>query len=190
MAEEPREVSQPGRTAEVSATTPASPSPTTAEITTRLEETRADMGETIRAAQERLRPSRPMTHANEPVKEPTAGPGKSLTQRATGRMSRSGAASALGLRRILQHVKRHPVPIAFIGILSAAMLLRAGRQARYQANAEGPNRTARHALRTQRSRTRTARGRNFLAAAGVGAACWGIWKARAATHRVSGSGHA
>src|SRR5688572_23544431 len=123
MAQDPSEMIQPGQTAEASAATTSSP--TTTEIRLQIQDTRAEMSETINAIHERLSPSRLMAHAKETVGEATVGRVKSLTDRITGHTSGPGAESSPGIPGVPHSVKNKWVPAALIGLGATGILLRA-----------------------------------------------------------------
>jgi len=161
MAQSSDEVSRdPRGTVHTSASTEPSPAPTTDELRSRIEETRAELSDTIDAIQDRLSPSRLMTQAKATVKEATVGRVKNLAHRATTQVGNIGAQSSSTLGNVLDRVRDNPVPAALGSVAAAGVLLRAIR--RRQTGTVGAN-------------------ARFLAAAGAGIACWVLWKARAST---------
>jgi Protein of unknown function (DUF3618) len=172
MAQDPSEVTHPGETA--GAIAPAdSPSPTTAQIRSDIENTRAEMSETIDAIQERLSPSRLVTQAKENIKEATVGRVKSLTQQVRRPSSPFDAVSSLASRGILQSVTDNPMPVVLLGIATAGIVMRAFRRSQTEAypQARAKDNNANRARRVRNNA-------QFLVAAGAGAVCWVIWKAQ------------
>jgi Protein of unknown function (DUF3618) len=160
MAQDPDEVTGHSRDARTTDATPASPS--TAEIRAQIEETRADMSETIDAIQERLSPSRMVTQAKETVKEATVGRVKNLAQRAStaaGDLAEQSARTRATVRRMMSS---NFVPVALVSIPSAWLLMRALKRAR------------------------TDRNQQLLIGAAAGAACWSVWKAQNSRNRLPG----
>lgn len=178
MAQDPSEVTHPGETA--GAIAPAdSPSPTTAQIRSDIEDTRAEMSETIDAIQERLSPSRLVTQAKENIKEATVGRLKSLTQQVRRPSSPFDAVSSLASRGILQSVTDNPMPVALLGIATAGIVMRALRRSQTEAYPQARAKDNRDVSQGNANRARRLRNNaQFLVAAGAGAVCWVIWKAQ------------
>ena len=82
----------------------------TAEIRSDIERTRADMGETIDAIQDRLRPSNVAARAKDTVREATVGKVKQMASSARESFSGSGRAWRGG--GIGERIKEHPLPAA------------------------------------------------------------------------------
>jgi hypothetical protein len=143
--------------------------PTSDEIRLRIEETRAEMTDTIDAIQSRLSPKRILTDAKDSVTEATVGRVKRLRQRTHG--PRGG---------VLQGVQDNPLPVALLATAAAGLLVRAlthgKRRRRHQSMLATDVRRV-GAERAWSARRRTSR---LLAAAGAGAACWAIWRVQIA----------
>ena len=155
-----------------------SSAPTSDEIRSQIEQTRAEMSDTIDAIQSRLSPARVLADAKDSVTEATVGRVKRLTEGTDG--SGSGG--------VLQRVRDNPLPVALVATAAAGLLVRAltNRKRRRQhqripttpvqdVGAE-PDRSASVTLSRERRSTR-----RLLAAAGAGAACWAMWRAQTAS---------
>ena len=88
------------------------PAPTSDEIRSQIEETRAEMSDTIEAIQSRLNPKRVLTAAGASVAEAAAGQVKHLTQRTYG----SGG-------RVLQRLQDNPLPVVLVATAAGLLLL-------------------------------------------------------------------
>jgi hypothetical protein len=179
MAQDPSEVTSVAGPPDQNVTTPPTASLDTARIRSQIEETRAEMSETINAIHERLSPSRVIADAKETVKEATVGRVKSLTEQVSGQLSRVSAESSLGAQSVLQRVRNHPVPVALIGLAATAILLRVVRRSQTRSSAEVW--TGAEPYVSQRTESTTRIGRTsakFLAGAGAGLACWTVWTAQ------------
>jgi hypothetical protein len=88
--------------------------PTSDEIRSQIEQTRAEMSDTIDAIQSRLSPKRVLADAKDSVTEATVRRVKRLAQRTSG----SG-------RGVLQRVQANPLPVALVATAAAALLVRA-----------------------------------------------------------------
>jgi Protein of unknown function (DUF3618) len=176
MAQGSDEVSRDSAIIQTNESTALSPAPSTGELRTQIEATRTEMGETIDAIQERLRPGRLLTDVKEGVKEAAVGRVKNLAQRAS---TYAGGfrdwSSATG--NVLQRVKDNPVPVALLGAATAGLLMRA-----LQRRTTGDV-AAKHVARGRLARGNSNRGirhaARLVAIAWTGAACWAIWKAQA-----------
>jgi Protein of unknown function (DUF3618) len=176
MAESSGEVTHgPIQTANASADGVPS-APTSDEIRSQIEHTRAEMSDTIDAIQTRLSPKRVLPDAKDTVAEATVGRVKRLTQRANG----SGA-------RVLQKVQDNPMPAALLATAAVGLLVRAlmnGKRRRQHGTT--PTMPVQHegvsqAWSTSETISKGGRGnRRLLAAAGAGVACWAIWRAQTA----------
>jgi Protein of unknown function (DUF3618) len=155
MAQDPNEITR-SRDVSTAEATPTSPS--TEEIRVQIEETRADMSETIDAIQERLSPSRVVTQAKETVKEATVGRVKNLAQRAGNAAGALAEQSAHTRAAVARLMRSSFLPIALVSIPSTWLFVRALKRAR----------TERH---------------QQLLIAAAGAACWSVWKAQNARTR-------
>ena len=190
MAHDPSEVTSVVGAPDQNGTTPPPASLTTAQIRSHIEETRAEMSETINAIQERLSPSRVITDAKETVKEATVGRVKSLTERVSGRLSRASAESSLGAQSALQRVRNHRVPVALIGLAATGILLRVVRRSQTRSSAEAWTGAEPDVSQGTESRTRIGRtSAKFLAGAGAGLACWTLWAAQSAKAGLQARDH-
>jgi hypothetical protein len=177
MAQEPNEVN--GRLGPL-------PSATADDIRSQIDETRADMTETIDAIQARLSPRRLVRDVKESVKEATVDRVVSLSKKAgttVGTLLRSSSRAPGGL---FERFRRNPVPMAIAGIEVAAIILKELKQLR-------PERTVKVASITQHEPTpavqkrRTARNSARFLAFATGTAClttWAIWKLRSSSSNV------
>ena len=149
--------------------------PTSDEIRSQIEQTRAGMSDTIDAIQSRLSPKRVLADARDSVNEATVGRMKRLTQRTNG----SGGG-------VLQRVQDNPLPVALMATAAAGLLVRpltnGKRRRQHQRILTPPQhvgaeraRSASDTLSRERHSTR-----RLLAAAGAGAACWALWRAQTA----------
>lgn len=139
------------------------------ELRSQIEATRAEMGQTIDAIQERLRPSHLVSEAKHAVQEATLGRLKGLAQ------SVGTGAGEWSIPAVRQTMKDYPLPAALIGAASAGFLVRAVRRRRLA------DTVGRYGMRQQGTRRSngvvwgTAR---LVALAGAGVVCWAIWKAQ------------
>ena len=149
--------------------------PTSDEIRSQIEQTRADMSDTIDAIQSRLSPKRVLADARDSVTEATVGRVKRLTERTNS----SGS-------DVWQRVQDNPLPVALVATVAAGLLVRAltngKRRRRHQSMPTTPASSA--SATPSRERRSTKR---LLAAAGAGAACWAFWKAQTAAPRFARS---
>ena len=174
MAQGSDEVSRDRAITQTNESTAPSPAPSTGELRTQIEATRTEMGETIDAIQERLRPGRLMANVKGVVKEATVGRIKSLTQTASARASEFGELSTTPAN-VLQKMNDYPVPVALVGAATTGLVVRALQRRTKVDTAAGYAAHERGAT-SNRGLLNAAR---FVAIAGVGVACWVIWKARA-----------
>jgi hypothetical protein len=176
MAQDAGEVTQPGRSRETIAITAPSPAPDSAQIRSDMEDTRAEMSETIDAIHERLSPSRLLEQAKDSVKDATLGRLKSLTQRARRQASLFDEDQTLGLRGIPLNVKDNPMSVVLVGMGAMGIIRHFGRRG------TGTRPQSRTSHSPDVPQGNTGRGRTsgrpiqFLVAAGACAACWLIWK--------------
>ena len=169
MAQGPGEVEEGSvRTADTNTAAPTA-APTTDDIRSQIEQTRAEMSGTIDAIQTRLSPARALADAKDSVTEATVGRLKRLAQRTPG----SG-------RGLLEMARDNPLPVALLATAAVGLIVRALNNG----NRRPPK--ARRTLRDggerdRRNRTTPASrhsNRRLLAAAGAGVACWAIWRAQ------------
>jgi Protein of unknown function (DUF3618) len=126
------------------------------EIRSQIEQTRAEMSDTIDAIQSRLNPSRFMTDAKVAVKDATIGRVKRLAD---------PRSRPFETEDILNSVKNNPIPVALIGIAATALLGRSLMRRRHSD-------TVRRASSNGQSRTR----RGLLIGTCAGVACWSAWR--------------
>ena len=147
---------------------------TTEEIRAQIEQTRAEMSETIDAIQNRLSPGRLMADAKEKVKDATIGRMKGLINRSGG--FNNGGTISSSAERAIQVVKSNPVPMALIGAAVAALTVGTWMRSR-----NGTSRTANirdtHAGHTTPRRGFGRNKRAVLLGACSGFACWRAWRA-------------
>jgi hypothetical protein len=191
MAQDPDEVTgAPARGAHDAADTAPSSPATTDEIRSEIEQTRADMSETIDAIQDRLSPGRLVTDAKNTVTEATLGRVKDLAEtasRTAGDLASKSSETGAG---VVRTARRHPVPVALVGVAATWLLVHALRRSRsadprWQPRGQQPQgqHTAEAYRRQGESRSAAGIGRNRMrlligagAGAGAGLACWGLWK--------------
>jgi hypothetical protein len=174
MAQGPGEVGHGSSPADDTTTSTATPAPTSDEIRSQIEHTRAEMSDTIDAIQARLSPSRLLTQAKESVKEATVGRVRNLALRSPSAGGFSPARSA----RFLQTVRDNPMPATVLGVIAIGVL---GRVLADRRSARPVSRHHRKVQTTGRHQSTPHRrtNRQFFAAAAAGAACWAIWKKQA-----------
>ena len=93
-----------------------------------IEETRAEMTETLDAIHDRLRPQRLMADATTSVKEATVDRVRDLTTRAGDTVARVAAQSFDTSATVMDAVRRNPVPVALIGASASLVLVYALRR--------------------------------------------------------------
>jgi ElaB/YqjD/DUF883 family membrane-anchored ribosome-binding protein len=129
MAQDPGEVTL-AADPEAAVAVPES-TPETERLRAQIEETRAEMSETLDAIQDRLRPGRLAADAKESVKEATVGRVRDLTMRAGDTAGRVAAQS------MMDTVRRNPVPAVLIGASAGLVFVYAlRRRARSRREAE------------------------------------------------------
>jgi hypothetical protein len=104
----------------------ASPEASPAVIRSQIEDTRAHIGETIDAIQDRLSPKRLLSGAKESLKDATVGRVKRIAD--DWRATDSGSDGTLS--RAMTLARQHPVPAAVAGVALAAVAVRAMRSSR------------------------------------------------------------
>ena len=179
MAQVPGEVEDGSiRMADTSTDATAS-APSTDDIRSQIEQTRAEMGDTIDAIQTRLSPWRVIADAKDSVTEATMGGLKRIADRTRG----SGES-------VLQTVRANPLPVAFLATAAVGLVAGALRASHWRRQKATPRRLTDGGDRNRRDRnsrmTSRHNYRRFLAAASAGAACWAIWRAQTATHLGDG----
>ena len=151
--------------------------PTTDEIRSQIEQTRGEMSDTIDAIQSRLSPKRVLADAKDSLTEATVERVKRLTSASRG--------------EVWQRMQDNRLPIALLATAAAGVLVRSLTNRRRRrprrriptappVQHPGAKRAWSASDRIARERRSTGR---LLAAAGAGAACWGIWRAQTATPR-------
>jgi hypothetical protein len=154
-----------------------SSAPTSDEIRSQIEQTRAEMSDTIDAIQSRLSPKRVLTDAKNSVTEATVGRVKRLTQRP----------NALG-GGVLRRVQDNPLPVALLAAAAAGLLVRALTNGKSRWRQQSMPITHVQHVAAERawsvsdtiSKERRST-RRLLAAAGAGVACWALWRVQPAT---------
>lgn len=180
MGQEPNEVN--GRLGPL-------PSATSDDIRSQIDDTRADLTETIDAIQARLSPRRLVRDVKETVKEATVDRVVSLSKKAGTTVGTFVKNSSRGPGGLFERFRRNPVPMAIAGIEVAAVILKELKQFR-------PARTERPAYVKEPEPTPVVRKRHtarnsarFLAIA-AGTAClttWAIWKLRNSAAKTNGA---
>jgi Protein of unknown function (DUF3618) len=179
MGQEPNEVN--GRLGPL-------PSATADDIRSQIDDTRADMTETIDAIQARLSPRRLVRDVKETVKEATVDRVVSLSKKAGTTVGTFVRNSSRGPGGLLERFRRNPVPMAIAGIEVAAVILKELKQLR-------PERTGRPALVKEPTpavqERHTARNSARFLVIAAGTAClttWAIWKLRSSSNAPSMNG--
>ena len=90
------------------------PAPTTDDIRSQIEQTRAEMSDTIDAIQTRLSPTRVMADVKDTVTDATVGRLKRLAHRTSG----SG-------RSLLETARDNPLPVALLATAAVGLMIRA-----------------------------------------------------------------
>jgi Protein of unknown function (DUF3618) len=181
MGQEPNEVN--GRLGPL-------PSATSDDIRSQIDDTRADLTETIDAIQARLSPRRLVRDVKETVKEATVDRIVSLSKKAGTTVGTFVRNSSRGPGGLLERFRRNPVPMAISGIEVAAVILKELKQFRPErperpASVKEPEPTP--TVRTGHTARNSAR---FLVIA-AGTAClttWAIWKLRSSSTAPSMKG--
>ena len=167
MAESPSEIGQEtGRLGD-----PAAPAPTSDEIRSQIEHTRAEITHTIDAIQTRLSPGRLVTDAKQTVKDATIGRVKHLAAKAKDAVRTPGS-EPLTTERIVCAAKNNAVPLASVGMAAAVVVIAAFVRSR--------NRVVRRYDQPRQVLHRQSGGPNrtrVLAGLCVGLGCWSAWRA-------------
>ena len=129
--------------------------PTSAEIRSQIERTRAEMSQTIDAIHARLSPSRLVTDAKQTVKDATVG-----------RVKRLAAKAKDG---------NNVVPVALVGAAAAAAAI--GIFVRSRNRVDGSSDQPKHATRRISSSGVGPNKTRLLAGVCVGLGCWSAWRA-------------
>jgi hypothetical protein len=157
--------------------------PTSAEIRLQIEQTRAEMSQTVDAIQARLSPRRLVNDAADSIKDATVGRVKRLAAKTNGMLG-NGNGSEFGAKRVIDAVRTNPIPFAIAGVAVAAFVARAAMRSRNGSH-HNPERVAvSTADRPALSPRRGSPTQRFLVGGCAGLACWSAW--RAASQRNSG----
>jgi hypothetical protein len=151
------------------------PSATTTEIRSQIEQTRAEMSQTLDAIQARLSPRRLVNDAAQSVKDATVGRVKRLAAKTNGMLG-NGNGSAFDAKRMIDAARTNPIPFAIAGVAAAAFVARAAMRSRNGShhNLERAAAADRPALSHPRGSTT----QRFLVGGCAGlAACWSVWRA-------------
>jgi hypothetical protein len=172
MAQEPNQVMQDS----ASGGAAPSSSPATREIRSHIEQTRAEMSETIDAIQARLSPSRLMTDAKQTAKAATVGRVKRFAAKTNGALGgREGR--SFDAKRLLEVVRSNPIPLTMVGLAATALTARGFMRSR--------NRSA-QPLHSGIGRRRPSKNAGrLLVGVCSGFACWRAWR----TNRHRGLGY-
>jgi hypothetical protein len=114
MAQGPGEVEEGSVRAGGTSTAATGTTPTTDDIRSQIEQTRAEMSDTIDAIQTRLSPARAIADAKDSVTEATVGRLKRLAHRTPG----SG-------RSLLETARANPLPVALLATAAVGLIVRA-----------------------------------------------------------------
>jgi hypothetical protein len=150
--------------------------PTTDALRSQIEQTRAEISDTIEAIQTRLSPSRVIGDAKD-----------SMTDATVWRLKRVADRTRGAGEHVMHMVRDNPLPVGLLATAAIGLIARtlhAGNRRRQKArwggaDGAGQNRRARN------NRTSWHGNRRFLAGASAGAACWAVWQARTARGRVT-----
>ena len=174
MGQSPSEIGQDaGRLADPSTKTTAS-APSSDEIRSQIEQTRAEMSHTIDAIQARLSPGRLVTDAKHTVRDATVGRVKRLAEKAEHVVRNSGGTPWI-TEQILCVVKSNVVPVAFVGVAAVAAAIRAFVRSRNRVD-RSHGRPKHVAGRNSSSGVGPNKTR-LLAGVCVGLGCWSAWRA-------------
>jgi hypothetical protein len=110
MAQDPHDVTIP-------------PAEETERLRSQIEETRAEMSETLEAIHERLRPGRLISDASETVKGAAASGVSDLAVRASDTASAVGSWLSEARYAVIEAVRRNPVPSALVSLGAVLVLL-------------------------------------------------------------------
>jgi hypothetical protein len=171
MAESPSEIGQETRRLGDPASEPRASAPTTDEIRSHIEQTRADISHTIDAIQTRLSPSRLVTDAKQTVKDATIGRVKHLAAKAKAAVGTPGG-EPWTTERIACVVTNYAVPIASVGAAALAVAIAAFVRSRNRVDRTNDRpRQVMHRTSADPYRAR------LLAGVCVGLGCWSAWQA-------------
>jgi hypothetical protein len=94
----------------------------TQDIRSQIERTRAELGYTIDAIQDRLSPRRVMNDAKESINDATIGRAKRLAHRVSEAMNANGSPQ---VQAVLDRARRNPTVTALLGVAIGALILAA-----------------------------------------------------------------
>ena len=146
----------------------------TDDIRSQIEQTRAEMSETIDAIQTRLSPTHAIAHVKDSVTDATVGRLQRFAQRTPG----SG-------RSLLETARNNPLPVALVTTVAVGLMARAMNHRRRR-RAVAARMLTYGVGREQREPGNGLlrhRNRRVLAAASAGAAGWAIWRAQTPASR-------
>jgi len=172
MGQSPSEIGQETGLADTSTETAAS-APTSDEIRSQIEQTRAEMSHTIDAIQGRLSPSRLVTDAKQTVKDAMVGRVKRLAAKAEGVVRNSGG-TPWTTEQILCVVKSNVVLVAFVAVGAAAAAI--GAFVRSRNRVDGSHDRPQHVM-GRISSSGVGPNTRLLAGVCVGLGCWSAWRA-------------
>jgi hypothetical protein len=153
------------------------PSATTTEIRLQIEQTRAEMSQTVDAIQARLSPRRLVNDAAQSVKDATVGHVKRLVAKTNGMLG-NGNGPAFDATRMIDAVRTNPIPFAIAGVAAAAFVARAAMRTRNGSHHDLERAAALTANRPALSHRRGSTTQRFLVGGCAGlAACWSVWRA-------------
>lgn len=171
MAESPGEIGQETGQSGDPARESAASAPTSDEIRSQIEQTRAEISHTIDAIQTRLSPSRLVTDAKQSVKDATIGRVKHFAAKAKEAVGTRGS-EPWTTERLVCVAKNNAVPLASVGMAAAVVAVAAFVRSR--------NRVVRSYDQPEHVMRRRAGGPNrtrVLAGVCVGLGCWSAWRA-------------
>ena len=189
MAQSSGKIDQPIGRLDSSSHETATAAPSSDEIRSQIEHTRAEMSETIDAIQARLAPHRLLTNAKDTVREATVGRVKRLAQKSTDKGAQPFESPIIsGMSSMLESARNNRVPIAVASMAATALLLRALKGSRHRTRSEPLDNAG---VPMQGRRKSHGIGRNqarMIAVACAGLACCSTYWARrsAATFRTQG----
>ena len=145
--------------------------PSTDHLRSQIEQTRAEMTDTIDAIQTRLSPKRVIVEAKDSITDATVGRVKRLADRASGPEG-----------DVLRTLRDHPVPVALVAALVAGLLARAARSRRPRGYVATGTLDAHPRRRNRPASAARSRGRHtgLVAIASACASFWVLSRQRAA----------
>ena len=159
----------------------AATAPTSDKLRSHIEQTRAEMGDTIDAIQARLSPGRLVTDAKETVTEATVGRVKRLVHTVTRDRGHIGDVR-FTVGDMLQTARNNPIPVAVAGLAATVAMLRTLKRSRNHTDEGLKNSATGSTVRGRRQSSGIGHNkRRMLAGACAGLACWGAFRARRST---------